>query len=535
MTKGTIVAAQPEAAEAGAVILREGGNVVDAAIASALVQGVVDPQQCGIAGFGSLQLYLPERGVHTCIDFHAKAPAATRPDMWEALIEKETLDGFGFVLRDRVNDVGYQSIAVPGSLKAYYETQLEFGTMPWSEIVAPAIAHAEAGVRVRPHMNMWWNLDDKSGRIANRERMAFSKYGREIYFDDYAMPLATGEILHNPDMATTLKRIAAHGADIFYKGEIAREMVADIQANGGLISLEDLADYRTSRYKPLKSSYRGLELATNRPPGGGMMLVEMLNVLEHFDLAVLGHNSADYIRIVAEAMKYATIDKDRFLGDPAFFDVPYEKLMGKPYAEEIAARIRNGEKASVERYAGDGESKFTTHVGVVDDAGNAVTMTHSLGTPSGVITEGLGFMYNGCMSVFDPRPGRAGSLAPGKSRFSSIAPSILFRDGAPQIVIGAPGGTQIAMGILQVLLNIIDHGMSPVEAVYAPRFSGTYNTIEVCNRIPGYLTDVLRDNGYEIRRLAESYTFSGVHVIAKNGSEWHGGADPGYDGVALTV
>ena len=213
--------------------------------------------------------------------------------------------------------------------------------------------------------------------------------------------------------------------------------------------------------EPLWGEYRGYRIATNRPPGGGVMLIEMLQVLENLGLAKLGHNTPEYIRLVSEAMKRATSDKDRFVGDPAFIDVPLDRLVDKVYAKELAHEIEAGQVAHVERLSTpQAESSNTTHVSVLDSEGNAVSLTHSLGMPSGVVSEGLGFMYNGCMAVFDPRPGRPGSIAPGKSRFTSLCPSIMFRDSEPVLVIGAPGGTQIAMGMLQTILNVVDHDMS---------------------------------------------------------------------------
>ena len=367
MSEGMVVAPQPEAVEAGVLALRSGGNAVDAAITCALVQGVVDPQMTGIAGFGSLQAYLPERGVHTCIDFHGKAPAATRPDMWEHLIEGEARDGFGFVLKDRVNDLGYQSITVPGSLKAYHEAHTEFGALPWQDIVEPAIGFAEDGFVVRPHVYHFWSERDQFGRVDNVDRLRFSKSGRALYFNGDGEMLRPGERLRNPEMAETLRRIARHGADIFYSGEIAEEIAADMAKNGGLLSLQDLRDYRTRRVDPIWTEFRGHRLATNNPPGGGIMLVEMLNILENFDLARLGHNSPEYIRLIAEAMKRATIDKDTHVGDPAFFDVPMDRLTDKDYARGLAAEIERGKKAHVARLTTP-ESRDTTHVSVVDKA-----------------------------------------------------------------------------------------------------------------------------------------------------------------------
>ncbi len=534
MSEGMVVAPQPEAVEAGVLALRAGGNAVDAAIACALVQGVVDPQMTGIAGFGSLQAYLPEHGVHTCIDFHGKAPAATRPDMWEHLIEGEARDGFGFVLKDRVNDLGYQSITVPGSLKAYHEAHTEFGALPWQDIVGPAIGFAEDGFVVRPHVYHFWSERDQFGRVDNVDRLRFSKSGRALYFNGDGEMLRPGERLRNPEMAETLRRIARHGADIFYSGEIAEEIAADMAKNDGLLSLQDLRDYRTRRVDPIWTEFRGYRLATNNPPGGGIMLVEMLNILENFDLARLGHNSPEYIRLVAEAMKRATIDKDTHVGDPAFFDVPMDRLTDKGYARGLAAEIERGEKAHVARLTTP-ESRDTTHVSVIDKAGNAVSMTHSLGMPSGVITDGLGFMYNGCMGVFDPRPGRAGSLAPGKGRFSSLCPSIVFKDDKPHLVIGAPGGTQIAMGVVQVILNVLEFGMPVVEAIYAPRISATSDAIDICNRIPQFVASELETMGYEVLRTHLSYAFGSVHAIKIDDGVCTGGADPNHDGMALSA
>jgi|TARA_Y100001956_G_C4070681_1_gene163779 gamma-glutamyltranspeptidase/glutathione hydrolase len=264
------------------------------------------------------------------------------------------------------------------------------------------------------------------------------------------------------------------------------------------------------------------------------MLLEMLNILENFDLAALGHNSPEYIRIVGEAMRYATIDKDRFIGDPMFVDVPVEKLISKDYARTLSERIAAKEKADVPRFSADGKCTDTTQVSIVDHDGNCVSMTHSIGMSSGVVTDGLGILYNGCMGVFDPRPGLAGSIAPGKARFSSICPSIIFRDGSPYIVVGAPGATQISMGVLQTILNVLEFGNSMSDAVSLPRFSATSNAIDVTNRIPRFVTAELEKEGYQIIRSPMSFGVAWVHGIrmTKNGPE--GGADPGTDGMSLT-
>lgn len=530
-----IVAAQPEAAEAGADILQRGGNAVDAAIAAALVQGVVDPQMCGIAGFGSCQIYLPASSVHTFIDFHGQTPAAARPDMWEHLIEGETRDGFGFVLKGNVNDLGYQSVTVPGSLRAYHEAISQFGSMDWSDICRPAIENAQAGFIIRPHVYYWWTAGSDFGRVPVTDRLSFSNTGKNIYFDSAGNVKRVGDCVNNPDLAKTLKTIAALGPDVFYEGEIAERIAEDFHSHGGLLSYDDLKNHRTRQVDPLQFSYRDMDFSTNQPPGGGIMLGQMLKTLQHFDLTGIGHNSVEYMTVVAEAMKAATADKEQFVGDPAFVDVPTQRLLSDAHAQATADNIKAGHRHRVERL-GLPESAHTTQVAVIDSKGNSVSMTHSLGMPSGVITDGLGFMYNGCMAVFDPRPNRAGSIAAGKARFSSICPTLGFRDGELCLAIGAPGGTQIVMGVMQAILNLVDHGMTMTEAVSAPRFSATSDVIDITNRIPRNHQQALVDKGYEVVRNPNTFDIGAVHGIRVNDDgKLDGGADPGHDGVALAV
>ena len=535
MTHGIITAPQPEAVEAGALVLLDGGNAVDAAIASALVQTVVDPMMCGIAGFGTLQLYLPGRDHHGYIDFHTTAPYAVREDMWAAEIDSEARDGFGFILKNRANEVGYESIMTPGSLKAFYEAIEEFGTMTWADVMQPAIDFSGEGFTVSPAIDEFWDRSGGMGRMPMDEKLRNNKAARDIFLDEHGNTPPIGTRIQNLDMQRTLTRIQAGGSDAFYSGEIAVEINADMKSKGGLVSEQDLRDYRTIRNEPLWGKYRGWKIATNQPPGGGVMIIQMLNILEEFDLGSMGHNSPAYIATVAEAMKHATIDKDAKVGDPLFRDVPIEQLTDLNYAAAIAQRIKKGERAKVVRYGEMKESEDTTHVAVMDQYGNAVSMTHSLGMPSGVVTEGMGFMYNGCMGVFDPRPGMPGSIAPGKRRFTGMCPTIVFDGNEPHVVLGAPGGTNITMGVLQSILNVLDFGMSMQEAVSAPRFTSNSNAIDVTNRIPRYVTKDLENMGYKVIRSPFSYGFAGVHGIRIVDGIWDGGADPGRDGMTLSV
>jgi gamma-glutamyltranspeptidase/glutathione hydrolase len=307
-------------------------------------------------------------------------------------------------------------------------------------------------------------------------------------------------------------------------------------AHGGLLSLTDLANCATVSAQPLQTTYRGYRVASNPLPGGGLMIILMLNILENFDLAAMGHNSPDYIAVVSEAMKIATVEKDQRMGDPAFVQVPQDEIMSKAYAARLADRIRRGEKTPVPRVnAGAPESRNTTHICVADGRGNCVSLTHSLGSGSGVVSDGLGFMYNNCMMVFDPRPGRAGSLAPGKARFSAMSPTMVFRDDKPFFIVGAPGGTTITMGNLQAVLNAVDFGMSAQEAVSAPRFVTTSDTIEVTNRVLHDTERALQARGYRTKRWPLSYMFPLVHAIRLRDGQLDGGADPAGDGLAAGV
>lgn len=534
MSQAMVSAAQPEAAEAGVEILRAGGNVVDAAIGAALVQTAVDPQMCGIAGMGCLHVHLPAQGIHTTLDFHGRAPLAVRPDMWADRIVREAEDGWGFILEGRVNEIGYQSITTPRTLAAFDTALRRWGTRSLADLLPPAIAWCEDGFQVRPHVSEFWHYPPRAGREANIGIISRFPATRAIYLRPDGQPHAVGEVLRNPDLGRTYRRIADQGAADFYQGGIAARIVADMQANGGLIGQADLDTCAPEENAPLWGSYRGWRIATNNPPGGGIQLLEMLAILEQFDLRALGHNSPEYIRVVAEAMKIATADKDAKVGDPRFVDVPVAALTSRDYAAAMAERIRRHEKTLVPRFnAGGAESRHTTQICVMDTAGNAATMTHTLGQPSGVVTPGLGFMYNGAMGVFDPRPGRAGSLAPGKSRFSALSPTIVFKDNAPFLVLGAPGATYITMGNLQVMLNVLDHGMDAQQAVSAPRFAAVSDTIEVSNRILRSAERALRDWGYDVRRHAQSYQFAWVHAIRLQDGRLDGGADPATGGMAL--
>ncbi|CAN1570213.1 Ggt Gamma-glutamyltransferase [Rhabdaerophilaceae bacterium] len=534
MKQGMVVAAQPEAVEVGADVLAAGGNAVDAAVATALVQTVVDPSMCGIAGFGCMHVYDSRTGRHETLDFYARVPLAATQDMWLAKLVGESDDGFGFFLSDRSNELGYGAIATPMTLRGLDAALHRFGTKSLADLIAPAIQYAREGVMVRPHMGMFWSQVPTESRAPHADFLSAIPATRRIYTRDGGRVHKVGEVFANPDMARTLERVAECGVEDFYTGELAHAIAADMQAHGGLLAADDLAGSMVAMGTPLTGSYRGYTIASNPPPGGGTKLIEMLNILEHFDLAGMGHNSPDYIATIAEAMKIGAVDRDRYHGDPKFLDVPVERLTSKAYAGEMAARIRRGEKTHVPRM-GSSEAADTTQVCTVDRNGLCVSLTHTLGTPSGVVSEGLGFMYNGAMGAFDPRPGRAGSIAPGKARMSSMAPTIVFKDGKPFFIVGAPGGTFITPGILQAILNVIDFGMNALEAVSAPRICATSDTIWITNRILRRTEAELIRRGYPVKRSPYTYYFAGLHGIRIRDGIPDGAADPGRDGMALAV
>ncbi|PYE86470.1 gamma-glutamyltransferase [Phyllobacterium leguminum] len=535
MKNGTIVAPQPEAVEAGAEVLERGGNAVDAALACAFTQGVVDPQMAGIGGFGSMHVYMPKKGVHEILEFYARAPLKATPDMWVDKIRHQSRDGFGYVLEDNISDIGYLAVCTPGSLKGYETALRDYGTFDWADLIAPAIRYARDGFMIRNHMHWYWTKDQSDDGFANTlDKLRFSSTGRRVYFHEDGQVRNVGDTLVNTDMARTLERIArSGGADIFYHGEIADEIADDFKANGGLIGREDLARYELSRVAPIWGEYRGNRIASSPPPGSGFPMLELLHIMEEFDVGAMRHGSTEHVRILFEAMKRMTIDKDAHMGDPAYVEVPYGKLLSRDHAAEHARSIRAEKIANVSRL--DRSQRDTTHISVVDKDGNAVALTHTLGSPSGAITDGLGFMYNGTMSRFNPVPGKPGSIAPGKRRPSSAAPTIVFKGDEPSIVIGAPGGSYIAPSVAQCLMNMIDFDMPVLEAVSAPRVVGVSNTIDICNRIRRSVERELRALGYKVARSPQTYAFAAVHAIKIEDGVSRGAADPQRDGVAISV
>lgn len=532
--RAMIVAPQPEAVEAGASVLRAGGSAIDAVIACALTQGVVDPMMCGLGGLGVLHVHDPRTGKQIVLDGLSVSPSACTETMWADRFVGECPDGFGYIIRDHANELGYRAVTVPGIVRTLGEVHARFGRLAWPSLFESAIAFAEDGWLVRPHVASMFHLDEAAyGRLSYRAKLAFTEDGRRLYIGADGAPKRLGALIRNPELADSLRLVAREGVETMYTGELARRIVADMQQYDGLLSAADLANYRPEQREPIRSGYRGYAVAAPPPPAGGIIIAEILRILERFDLPTMSHNEADYIAIVSEAMKIAGRDKERHIGDPLFAPAPLDHLLSDDYADTCAAAIRKGERARLPRAGSD--AKDTTTISCIDADGMVASLTHTLGLPSGVIVPGTGFMLNGGMNTFDPRPGRAGSIAPGKRRFSTMAPTIILKNGEPVITLGAPGGAWIAVAIAQVLINILDWGMGIQEAIAAPRFSATSDAIDISNRISRAAQRELEVKGYEVRRSPVSYAFAGVHGITKWNGVLEGAADPQRDGLAVGV
>ncbi|GAC1652966.1 MAG: gamma-glutamyltransferase [Candidatus Dormibacteraceae bacterium] len=525
-----IVCPQPLAAEAGLSVLRAGGNAVDAAVTIAFCQGVLDPQMCGIGGSGMMLVHRAG-GATEVIEFHARAGEQVRPDQWERAFVREAADRYNFVVEGGVNDHGHQSVGVPGTVAGLAAALERHGSIGWADAIRPAIALARDGVPVSATLHQTWTSEVNPDQLPMALRIQATEPARRLYTDGGRLK-RMGDLFVQADYAHTLELLAAEGPAAFYRGPIARQIAADFQDHGGYLTEADLAGYAVEVTEPLRSLYRGLTVVAPPPPAGGLTLLQMLNFLEGYDLAGLGWPSLEAARLRVEAMGWAFADRERHLADPRFADVPVARLLDKDYAAAARAQLATGH-----HFAGRApiEEPSTTHVCVVDGSGNAVSMTHTLGSSSGVVTEGLGFGYNNYLNCFDPRPGRVNSIAPGKTRITMMVPTLVFAGERIHAVAGAPGGTKIVTGVLQTLLNAIDHGMSPVEAVSAPRVDYQADIVQAEGRVPLDVVQGLRELGYEVNRRPQNYdsyfALAQLIVAGEDGS-LRGASDPRKDGGA---
>jgi len=466
---GMVSAQERLAAEIGRDILAKGGNAVDAGVAVAFALAVTLPRAGNIGGGGFMLIHDAKTGQTHAIDYREMAPQGASRDMF--------LNAAGDADSDRSLYSGAAS-GVPGTVAGMKLALENYGSMEWTEVIAPAIRLAEEGITVTPEL--------ADSIEAEREHLEKFRSTAAVFFKEGGEAYRPGDRLVQADLAKTLKKIAAEGPDGFYKGEVAEAIAKAVQEAGGVITPEDMAAYKPILREPVRGTYRGYEVVSMPPPSsGGVHLIQILNALEGYPIGALGQNSGETIHLMAEAMKLAYADRSEYLGDPDFVDVPVEALTSKDYAAEMRRKISADfatpsvmiKPAGLAPY----ESDQTTHFSVVDKDGNAVSNTYTinLNYGSGLVAAGTGVLMNNEMDDFSAKPGvpnafglvggDANAIAPGKRPLSSMTPTMVLKDGKVWLVTGSPGGARIITTVLQVIMNMIDHGMNVAEASTAPR------------------------------------------------------------------
>jgi len=519
---GMVVSSSAIASEIGRDILKAGGNAIDAAVATAFALAVTWPEAGNIGGGGFL-VYVDKNLKATTIDFREKAPVAAT--------EKMFLNDKGELIKD-LNRVGVLSTGTPGTIAGLFMAHKKYGRLSWKKLVEPAIQLAANGITFSYALHEQSNRQKEIWKKYPSTSKVMLKNGSDVY--------EFGETWRQPDLAITLKRIRDNGQDGFYKGETAKRLTEFMKDNGGLITQEDLDQYEAIERKPLLGNYRDYSIITMGPPSsGGIALIEILNILEGYDLNELGYKSADYIHVLKESMKRGFADRAEFLGDPEFNEnMPVDKLVSKEYAKRLRAGIKM-EVASISDSSKFGQiydgGQNTTHLSVLDNEGNAVSMTYTIeqGYGSQVIADGLGFFLNDEMGDFNSIPnitnrrGQIGTkpnlIAPGKRMLSSMTPTILIKNNKPTIVIGAPGGRTIINSVLQVIINIVDHNMNIAQAIEAPRIHHQWLPDFITFQTMSLSKDTqlkLIERGHKLFELQPSQTFGdamGIFVDTKKG------------------
>ena len=465
--KGMVVTQHYLASEVGETILNKGGNAYDATIAVAFALAVVLPRAGNIGGGGFTVLYNSSDESFQSLDYREKAPLAASKNMY--------LDKNGKVISN-LSTLGYKAIAVPGTVDGMWELHKRYGSMDWRELILPSIKLAKEGFKVSPLM----------ADTLNRNYKSISKFTetKKIFFQEN--PVKFNSLLIQKDLAKTLEKISNNGRNGFYKGDVARKIVADMKKNDGLITLNDLENYKSKWRKPLISKYKNFEIITMPPPSsGGLHLIQMLNILESFDVKSLKHNSPSYVLLLNEVMKYAYADRSQYLGDPDYVDVPVNKLISKDYAENISKkitidRVTQSDDIKAGMYI-DLESDETTHFSIADKFGNLVSTTYTLNSSFGskVVIAKTGILMNNEMDDFSSAPGvpnqfgllgeKFNEIQPSKRPLSSMTPTIVFKNNSPFLVLGTPGGSRIITAVLQNFLNIAEFEMNLADSINKPR------------------------------------------------------------------
>ncbi|MEO9245261.1 gamma-glutamyltransferase [Pseudomonas inefficax] len=526
---GAVAAPDQYGAQVAADILKKGGNAVDAAVATAFTLAVTYPEAGNIGGGGFMTLFVD--GKPYFLDYREVAPKAATRNMY--------LDEKGEVI-ENLSLVGARAAGVPGTVMGLWEAHQKFGKLPWSELLTPAIGYAKNGFKVAAKQYQYRN--DAQGMFKTATN-----------FNDYFGNMKVGELFKQPEMAQTLERIADKGVSEFYQGKTADLLVAQMQADKGLITKQDLKDYQAVWREPMAVSWRGNVVYTAPPPSsGGVALAQLLGIKENraADFKGVAHNSAQYIHLLAEIEKRVFADRADYLGDPGFTKVPVDQLVAKDYLAKRAAQVNPKAISDTDKVKPGLEPHQTTHFSIVDKQGNAVSNTYTLNLDygSGVVVKGAGFLLNDEMDDFSAKPGAANAfgvvggdanaIAPGKRMLSSMSPSLMTRDGKVELVIGTPGGSRIFTSIFQVMNNLYDYGMPLDKAVAAQRVHHQLlpkDTIYFDSYAPltGPVADELKKMGYVLED--QGWEMGDIQAIRVEGTKLETASDPRGRGVGMIV
>lgn len=522
---GIVSSASRLASEVGVETLKQGGNAVDAAISTAFALAVTWPTAGNIGG-GGFMVYHGTDGHATTFDFREKAAIAATERMYLGL------DGD---VANNSNHAGALAVGVPGTVAGMYKAHQELGVLPWADLVEPAVRLAREGIPITYAL--------QSGFLRNEPRFRQYPSSMAKFFKPDGSAYELGDTWYQPDLAHTLELIRDHGHDGFYAGENAKRLADFMASIGGIITEQDLARYEAIEREPIRGTYRGYEIVSMPPPSsGGVTLVQMLNILEGYDLAAMGHNSADYLHVLTESMRRAYANRAEFLGDPDFNEsMPLDRLTSKSYADELRASIDmdHASESDEKNFAQIYESEQTTHYSVVDKDGNMVSVTYTLeyGYGSAIVAAGGGYLLNNELGDFNAIPGRTDRfgtigtppnlVAPEKRPLSSMTPTIVAQNGVPVFAVGSPGGRTIINTTLQAILNVIDHDFNIAEAVEAPRIHHQWLPDITSFESWGFSPDTLRlygEKGHEFRNRGSQGSAMGVYWDREN-ELFLGGAD----------
>jgi gamma-glutamyltranspeptidase / glutathione hydrolase len=531
VTTGLAAVAIPDkyAAQISQDVLSAGGNAVDAAIAVGFALAVTFIDAGNIGGGGFMTIKMQDEVAF--LDYREKAPVAAHKNMY--------LGPDGNVI-ENITLIGGQAAGVPGTVAGFWRAHQRFGSLPWKDLVSPAIELAKNGFM-------------PASILVDDIQKATDWFGNQTNFNEYFASIQHDKVFKQAELAATLTRIAELGADDFYRGETARLIIAQMEESNGLISADDLSNYQAVWREPLRAKWRGYEVISSPPPSsGGFAVIQLLKMKDYLGDLFQGleHNTAQYIHLVAEMEKRVFADRAEYLGDPDFVDVDLNAIINDSYIKRRAAEVNATAISELQGVTPGLESPNTTHYSIVDAQGNAVSNTYTINWSygSGVVVEGAGFLLNNEMDDFSAKPGvpnifgvvgdQANEIQPGKRMLSSMSPTILLKDGAVEMVLGTPGGSTIFTTVFQVIVNIIDFNMTAEEAVSATRFHHqllppdliTYNGFQIDRPLPEETIASLAARGY--RALPHDYEFGDVQLIMKQGDSWTAASDPRDRGVS---